>query len=383
MKASIPVIEGNTTEAIQRFLKILLESDLVDALMVPMRTPAGTVTPALVSDPQLLAAADPLAPVLPVNGATLAGKLSVREPRAKVGVLLRACEMRALVELTKMQQASLESLLLISIDCPGTYSVPEFQRRSSGDTSAQLWQELIETATHNPDQPISALRQACQICEQPVYDGAQIRIELFGSDHQQHLSLKLSDDLAAALGDGLESQPAGEEDRQAIVQKLVKARTDLREVEFAKIRQRLGDEGGAEGIGAQVETLTGVFAACIRCHNCMTVCPICYCKTCVFKSEVFDHDPMQFINWAQQKGAYRLPADSMLFHMTRLNHMGLSCVGCGMCTEACPAELPVGMVFRAIGQRLQQTFDYAPGRSVDEPLPLITFKADEWSEVVE
>jgi formate dehydrogenase subunit beta len=291
--------------------------------------------------------------------------------------------MRALVELTKMQQASLESLLLISIDCPGTYSVPEFQRRSSGDTSAQLWQELIETATRNPDQPISGLRQACQICEQPVYDGAQIRIELFGSDHQQHLSLNLSDDLAAALGDGLESQPAGEEQRQAIVQKLVKARTDLREAEFAKIRQRLGDEGGAGDNGAQAETLPGVFAACIRCHNCMTVCPICYCKTCVFKSEVFDHEPMQFINWAQQKGAYRLPADSMLFHMTRLNHMGLSCVGCGMCTEACPAELPVGMVFRSIGQRLQQTFDYAPGRSVDEPLPLITFKADEWSEVGE
>jgi formate dehydrogenase (coenzyme F420) beta subunit len=383
MKASIPVVEGNTTEAIQRLLKTLLESGLVDALLVPMRTPAGTVTPALVSDPQLLEAADPLAPVLPVNGATLAGKLSVREPRGKVGVVLRACEMRALVELTKMQQASLDSLVLISVDCAGTYSVPEFQRRSASNTSAQMWQELIEAATHHPDQPVATLRQACQICEQPVYDGAQIRIELFGTDYAQHLALGLSDDWAAALNKGLTIQPAEEENRQAIVQQLVERRIDLREAEFAKIRQQLGDEGEAGEDMMQVKTLTGVFAACIRCHNCMTVCPICYCKTCVFKSEVFDHEPMQFINWAQQKGAYRLPADSMLFHMTRLNHMGLSCVGCGMCTEACPAELPVGMVFRAIGQRLQQTFDYAPGRSVDETLPLITFKADEWSEVGE
>jgi formate dehydrogenase (coenzyme F420) beta subunit len=115
----------------------------------------------------------------------------------------------------------------------------------------------------------------------------------------------------------------------------------------------------------------------------MNVCPICYCKTCVFKSEVFDHEPMQYLHWAKQKGAYRLPSDSMLFHMTRLNHMALSCVGCGMCTEACPAELPVGMVFRAIGGSLQQTFDYSPGSSVEEPLPLITFKADEWNEVGE
>ncbi len=89
------------------------------------------------------------------------------------------------------------------------------------------------------------------------------------------------------------------------------------------------------------------------------------------------------MHWARHKGAVRLPADSSLFHLTRLNHMGLSCVGCGMCTQACPADLPVGLVFRAIGQRLQQTFDYLPGRSVDETLPLITFKEDEWTELGE
>jgi formate dehydrogenase subunit beta len=54
-----------------------------------------------------------------------------------------------------------------------------------------------------------------------------------------------------------------------------------------------------------------------------------------------------------------------------------------MCTEACPAELPVGIVFRAIGQRLQAAFEYVPGRSYEEPLPLVTFKADEWTEVGE
>jgi formate dehydrogenase subunit beta len=63
--------------------------------------------------------------------------------------------------------------------------------------------------------------------------------------------------------------------------------------------------------------------------------------------------------------------------------MALSCVGCGMCAEACPADLPVGTVFRAIGQRLQETFKYLPGRSLDEKLPLTTFKADEWTQVGE
>jgi formate dehydrogenase subunit beta len=115
----------------------------------------------------------------------------------------------------------------------------------------------------------------------------------------------------------------------------------------------------------------------------MTVCPICYCKTCLFKSPVFDHEPSLYMGWARRKGAYRLPADTMLFHLTRLNHMVLSCVGCGMCTSDCPAELPVGRVFRAIGQEVQEAFEYEPGRSVEDCLPLVTFREDEWMEVGE
>jgi formate dehydrogenase subunit beta len=92
---------------------------------------------------------------------------------------------------------------------------------------------------------------------------------------------------------------------------------------------------------------------------------------------------MQYLSWAQRKGAYRLPADTMLFHLTRLNHMVLSCVGCGMCTSNCPSDLLVGRVFRSIGQQVQAAFDYEPGRSVDEPLPLVTFREDEWAEVGE
>ena len=76
-------------------------------------------------------------------------------------------------------------------------------------------------------------------------------------------------------------------------------------------------------------------------------------------------------------------ADTMLFHLTRLSHMAVSCVGCGMCTSGCPAELPVGLVFRAVGRSLQELFDYLPGRDVEEPLPLITFREDEWTDVGE
>ncbi|MFU8773191.1 MAG: coenzyme F420 hydrogenase, partial [Anaerolineales bacterium] len=61
----------------------------------------------------------------------------------------------------------------------------------------------------------------------------------------------------------------------------------------------------------------------------------------------------------------------------------LSCVSCGMCTSACPMDIPVGTIFSAIGAQVQTVFDYMPGQHLDDPIPLITFKADEWTKVGE
>jgi formate dehydrogenase subunit beta len=96
-----------------------------------------------------------------------------------------------------------------------------------------------------------------------------------------------------------------------------------------------------------------------------------------------NHPPGYYLSAAHRKGAVRLLSDTLLFHMTRLCHMGTSCVSCGMCTSACPADIQVGTIFSAIGEQVQATFDYQPGRDVSEPLPLITFQPNEWTEVGE
>jgi formate dehydrogenase subunit beta len=368
VKTIIPVENGDALLAIQGFLRTLFEAAVVEVLLVPMRTPGGGVTPALVSNPELLGAADPLAPVMPSNSSTWAGKLSIREPRPRIGVVLRACEIRALVELVKLQQASLDDLIMIAVDCAGTYEVSVYNELSESG-HAGLWKTHFQTASENADSQDPALRLACRMCEHPTYDEAHITIELLGRNLNTGIHLSLTEELGERLG----FNAVDSDGREPVLEKLVAARTKVRDAEFSAIRERLeGDRG-----------IIGVFDACIRCHNCMTVCPICYCKTCVFKSNVFDHEPMKYVGWANQKGAFRLPADTSLFHLTRLNHMVLSCVGCGMCTQACPADLPVGAVFRAIGQRVQETFQYVPGREVDESLPLITFKEDEWTELGE
>ncbi|MCS7283038.1 MAG: 4Fe-4S dicluster domain-containing protein [Anaerolineae bacterium] len=369
MKARIPVENQDVLAALRGFLKRLLETEAVEAVLVPMETPSGAVIPALVADPALLDAADPLAPVLGLNAARAVGPVTVREPRGRIAAVLRPCEYRALVELVKLQQASLEDLVTVVVDCPGTYTVPDYQRmRANGGVDRVSLLSGMRTGDLAPQSGYS-FRDACGICENFAAVAGDVRIELFGADPATGIPVVLPDELAGRLG----LEAALEDGRRAeLVDKVARSRVQARDAIFAEIRGRLEKEG-----------IEGVFAACVRCHNCMTVCPICYCKTCLFKSPVMEHEPMQYMHWARRKGAYRLPADTMLFHLTRLNHMVLSCIGCGLCTDACPAELPVGRVFRAVGQQLQAVFDYVPGRSVEEPLPLITFREDEWSHVGE
>ncbi len=368
MRAIIPV-EEDALGALRGFLRQLLEKDVVDGVLVPMEAPSGAINPALVADATLLDAADPLAPVMGLNSARVVGPVSVREPRGRIAAVLRPCEMRALVELVKLQQASLDDLVTIAVDCTGTYTVPEYETmRADGGIDRAALLAAAQSGDLAPQEG-HVFRDGCQMCEKPYAEGADVIIELFGADLSVGIPVTLSEELAATLG-----LSAAEEDgrRAEVVDKVVAARTKVRDERFAEIRERLDREN-----------VEGVFAACIRCHNCMTVCPICYCKTCLFKSPIFDHEPVQYMNWAQRKGACRLPTDTVLFHLTRLNHMVLSCIGCGACTDACPADLPVGRVFRAVGQEVQAVFEYVPGRDVEEPLPLITFREDEWSEVGE
>jgi len=378
MRAVIPVENGDVPEALRGFLRRLLTAGLVDALLLPMETPSGTVTPALVTDVSLLDAARPLAPVMGLNAARVVGPVSVREPRGRIAPVLRPCELRALVELVKLRQASLDDLVTIGVDCLGTYDVPVYdvlREKDAADGGLDV-AALLATARDGELAPPEAVlrqgynfRDACQMCERPYVEAADITVELFGADLAVGIPVSLPHHMAEAL----ELEPLEGDNRRAdVVEKVVSARVLVRDARLGEIEERLDQEG-----------IGGVLAACVRCHNCMTVCPICYCRTCLFRSTVFDHEPMQYMDWARQKGAYRLPADTMLFHLTRLSHMALSCVGCGMCTSACPAELPVGRVFRAIGSHVQALFEYVPGRDVGEPLPSVTFREDEWTEVGE
>jgi len=367
--ATLPVVAGRLPEAIRDFLSRLLQSRLVEALFVLLPLPAeNSVAPAIVSRAELLQIASPLAPVMPVNSAKLVSAITrLASSPQKLGVVLRPCELRALIELVKLKQASLTNLLLIGVDCPGTYSMSDYGKFAQ--EAASPAEEFLHKFQGGREDPL--LRKACQVCEYPVPMNSDLTIGLIGVDFNQNVLIGSNTEAGEKVIKELQLPMTEVRDRETAIAKLVSRRTEKRKQFFQEIQTKVRG----------LDNLRATFARCVNCHNCKIACPLCYCQECFFDSSVFEFEAQKYLNWAQRRGALRMPTDTLLFHLTRLNHMATSCVGCGMCTEACPNNVPVFNLFRLVGDQLQKTFGYLPGRSLEDELPLATFKEEELTEV--
>jgi formate dehydrogenase (coenzyme F420) beta subunit len=371
-KAAVKVIEGKTEEAIVGFLKSLLEKGVVEAIMVPKALPSkdGFVQ-TLIRNPEKLNGVSVLSPTMPVQSARVISNLTVKNMEKKVAVVLKACEIRAAVELAKFLQVKPDHLYLIGIDCPGTFEVPDYAKMvQEGKGGPSLTKDLLKELEKGEISPPSgyAFRTACQMCEYPVPQ-ADIILRLFGYKADQEIGIEIGDKLEKEIAEkGIlsfsENEPAS---RSEVVKKVVAERTKKRDALFQEFK----------GIVKDLQSFLDRFSTCVRCHNCMVACPICYCKECVFRTAVFEHDGDQFLRWADRKGEIRMPTDTLIFHLIRMSHMVTSCIGCGLCDSACPSRLPVATLFRSVGDRIQKMFQYVPGRDVAEVPPVAAFKEDE------
>jgi formate dehydrogenase subunit beta len=206
-----------------------------------------------------------------------------------------------------------------------------------------------------------------------VATGADLIIGLYGMNVDDQILIQsqteVGQDVLARLDLPAIKAPAT---RQGAIDDLVKKRTAYRDERFASTREATDS----------VEKISAYFATCVNCYNCRVACPVCYCKECVFVTDVFNHEPSQYLRWARRKGIIKMPTDTVFYHMTRLAHMSTACVGCGQCSNACPNDIPVMELFRTISQETQRAFDYQAGRSLEEAPPLAVFREDEFPEVV-
>lgn len=365
-KSVVLPAEAGVRESVIGFLKQALEKKCVDDVLLPAKMPGSDAfTYLLIQDEKLLQDAYVVPPIMPTQGAkAIQGLKKMGESKRKVAAVLRPCEVRAAVELFKLGQVDLENMALISIDCPGALPLAQW-----ADDPKGVEEEFLKLSMQGTD---DCLRTICKICDKFSSTGSEdLHVGTLGVKDGTIVLISNSakgNDLLECVGLSPDSDSSGWIEA---VNKLTKKKAEKRQ-DLHKVLEE-------EKTG--LDKLVDVFSSCINCHNCMRVCPICYCQQCLFDSSSMKFRFDDYLERAENSGGLRLLADTTLFHLGRILHMSLSCVSCGACEDACPMSIPVAQLFSLTADRNQGEFDYVSGRKRDEPLPLRVFEEAEFEEV--
>jgi formate dehydrogenase (coenzyme F420) beta subunit len=99
------------------------------------------------------------------------------------------------------------------------------------------------------------------------------------------------------------------------------------------------------------------FDRCIKCYGCRNVCPVCFCNVCTLEED-------SLIRTGD------LPPENPMFHLTRAIHMAGRCIDCNLCTEACPAEIPLRTLYKRVAEIVKDEFGYLTGEPGEGKSPL-------------
>jgi len=174
--AKISVKDGDLLATLREFFRSILQLDDISAILVPQHLPMkDVVMPTLVTDPEQLNGADPLAPVFPMNAAKIVSRLTRKPIGGRVAVVLRSCEIRAFIELVKLKQGRMEEVVLVGIDCMGAYKNVDYTQ-IVGEQGTKFTSRFYRNVLSGKEmaEQVFDLNPACKACEHPIPNGADI-----------------------------------------------------------------------------------------------------------------------------------------------------------------------------------------------------------------
>ncbi|RKZ30042.1 coenzyme F420 hydrogenase [bacterium] len=354
-------IKGDPNDSIRGFLRHLLESGKIDGVFALGKTGKG-LNYLLVTDKEKVDELYPLFPFMPENAANLLSRLTFSGPLpGKIAVVIKPCELRAFVELVKREQASRDNLVFISPVCGGVLDFVQYKNDALEKSVPGYMKSFAKREN------AENIRPTCRACEYFIPINADITV----IPAEEACEFYLNTDKAGEITKGAPGDLSDGELDEAAFEPLMGSRKAEKEKLFEELK--LEDYG--------IKGLVEVFGKCLGCHGCMSVCPICYCALCAFESKDNEFTPPVFESELTKRGGLRVPPNTIFYHLGRITHMGISCVGCGMCSDVCPVDIPVSSIFLRSGDAVQKVFDYLPGKDIEEPVPLSTFIEDELTEV--
>jgi formate dehydrogenase subunit beta len=296
------------------------------------------------------------APSFSVNAANIIKGWTIKE---KIGLVAKPCEIRAAIELIKLKQLDPESVVLITVDCSGTYKNEDY-----ADHAAEIGDWLDTAKIKELDGKGISIRDACAICENRLADIGDIIIARMNGEKAAVAGLTDTgvDALSAIEGITLEDMDLErKEENERIAEEAKKNLEELPKI-------------------SSLEELEEFLRDCIVCKNCRDVCPVCYCKECFFDQPLGNPAGGDLLNLAELRGAISVPTNQLMYHLTRVYHVSTTCVACGACEDACPKDILLTRFYPVVAEKVQEIFEYVPGKDVKEPVPFTTYEEEELEE---
>ena len=359
-------VKSGVQTSILQFFQDAVEKKIFDAVMLPMKVPSGdSFAWIMIEDSKIIKNAQPLSPIMPVNAAKALKRYTRKgKGKFKVAALLKPCEIRATIELTKLNQVNLDDVTLFSYDCVGALPMQDYiADPKEGDAK---FEKLLTDKNWNS----KYVKPVCKICDKFSLSASDLHFAL----NDQELLLFSNSERGEKLITDLDLK---------VEINLKKWQTYIEEQKKIKLKNKEETYKIVKGMVEGFENLTETFSNCIGCHNCSSSCPICYCRQCYFDSSVAKPNSDVVMMRAEDRGAVSLPLDRIMFHTGRMAHMSLSCVSCGLCSDACPVNIPVAKIFSYVASQTQKTFEYSAGASAGDALPMKEYRLDELGELGE
>jgi coenzyme F420-reducing hydrogenase delta subunit/ferredoxin len=244
----------------------------------------------------------------------------------KVGVMVKGCDSRSLVELLQENLVNREDVVVFALPCEGTLDM------------ARVGQTLGRYLA----------------LEKVAFDGTGVTVTADGADHKFPMS-----DCAQGKCYGCSTPCAVISDvtlgTPAQVAPGTATPPELAMLDALSLPERLSFWR------TQMER-------CLRCYACRNACPMCVCRDhCISDSR----DP----HWMTQEDT----VTQKLFYQTiHALHLAGRCTGCGECQRSCPVGIPILALRQQISRAVAEIFDgYRPGMDAAAVPPLLGYEVEE------
>jgi formate dehydrogenase subunit beta len=250
-----------------------------------------------------------------------------KDLEGKVGVLVKGCDARAIVELVKQNQIDRERVVVVGVPCQGQVDLRKLGR-VLGPAVEQVscvedaGDEFLVTVGNEPQRIAKkdVLPDKCFHCRHPV-----------------------AFDYDFTLGDVVPFEIEAEEPEYAAVEELEGLPLEERRAFWQK-----------------------QFGRCIRCNACREVCYACYCEECLFDRNV--------PRWLDRPA---LLPENELYHLIRAVHLAGRCIDCGECERVCPMNIPLSRLYKKVQKDVAELFDYEAGMETESVPPLVNIELDD------